>query len=204
MLPGEGRSGGASSDFFSSGLYNDIRGIRQGAPGIKGMGGRFTPAGPGGGVSGPGMISPNIQAGLVADWSVLTNQMGHTLTGALTQGFMDGFQNGTNMLKSFSQAVLSALMGIIAQQAAIGIVSGLLSLIPGVGTFGAISGMLGGMFHGSVAAPVAPPSTGGGGIIEEVRGLRNDLSSGKLRADGMDMAFVVDRNNSARLRLVMD
>jgi hypothetical protein len=83
--------------------------------------------------------------------------IGDTLAGNLASGFMKGFQSGKFMLSDFLSAMAQSLLQFAAQEAAFGMISGLLSLIPGVGTFASIASKMG--------SRLFKPSSAGAGVV---------------------------------------
>lgn len=128
-----------------------------------------------GSVSAPGTV-PELPAEYAHAQEVVVelNQgiitMGNTLSNSLAQGFIKGFQKGESVLGAFTEAILTSMANIAAQQAAAAGVAGLLSLIPGVGSFGSIFSALGGLFK----------FAGGGVISEPVYGVGAKSKRGYL------------------------
>lgn len=69
--------------------------------------------------------------------------------------FDKAFKGANSLLEQFAANVLASMAEIAAQQSAIGAISGILSLIPGLGTFATISKSLGFIFHDGGDVPKA-------------------------------------------------
>lgn len=132
--------------------------------------------------------------------------IGTTLANSLAEGFTRGFQTGENMLQTFAQSVLASIMGIAAQQTAILGISGILSLIPGVGAFGAIAGAMGSMFFNTSSGASASPisgmdvTNGRSGVVGELRGVKNAVQNLSLRVDNQGIYMASVRGEAAFTR----
>lgn len=183
------------------------RGGRIGAMTMRGLPGFKTSVTAGDrikmGVQGTDLAEVNTQIeGINAN--VLT--IGNTLATSLTEGFTRGFAEGQNMLQTFAQSVLASIMGIAAQQTAILGISGILSLIPGVGAFGAIAGAMGSMFFNTSSGASASPisgmdvTNGRSGVVGELRGVKNAVQNLSLRVDNQGIYMASVRGEAAFTR----
>lgn len=128
--------------------------------------------------------------------------IGSTLAESLTSGFQRGLDSGQNMFKSFVDSIIASMMGIAAQQTAILGISGLLSLIPGVGGFGAIAGAMGSMFFNTSGASASPitgvdATNGRAGVSQELRGIKSAVQNLELRVDNQGMYMASERGRVA-------
>jgi hypothetical protein len=87
--------------------------------------------------------------------------VGNDLSSAISQGFMSGFDTGHLELKSFTDAVLNSIKRIIAQQAGIAAIAGIVSLLSGTSFLGWFQTLGGFKFSGeggssSGGRPVSP------------------------------------------------
>ena len=167
---------------------------RAGAPGPRG--GRISY-----GVEGPDTIRGGGEIQRMGRGVMMVGEM---LANSLTQGFQIGFRSGESFLQTFTQSILASMAAIAAQQVATTAVSGLLSLIPGVGTFSGIAGALGSLFGGSGQS--VTPSGGlssvsvgnsSGSMIGEMRNITNAVNGLELRVDNMGLYMSSERGRIA-------
>jgi hypothetical protein len=96
------------------------------------------------------------------EYNAFAVQGGEILAQSLTSGFSRGFSSGKLLLSDFTSSMLQSILQIAAQESAIGIVSGLISLIGG-GPFAMIAGMLGSnLFKGGSGGGLGSNSKGSG------------------------------------------
>ena len=130
--------------------------------------------------------------------------VGEMLANSLTQGFQIGFRAGESFLQTFTQSILASMAAIAAQQVASTAVGGLLSLIPGIGTFSGIAGALGSLFGGS-SQSVTPSggmsgvsvTSGAGSMVGEMRKITNAVNSLDLRVDNVGLYMAATRGGIA-------
>lgn len=125
-------------------------------------------------------------------------QAGNVLAQNLSSGFMRGFATGKFMLTDFTNAMIQSILQIAAREAAISAVSGLLSLIPGVGSFATIASALGsGIFKGNANSRFGESGSGDSSMNPELT-LRK---SGESRALA---TFATDRGAALLQQLVSE
>ncbi len=124
-------------------------------------------------------------------------RVGDVLAHSLTQGFMRGFETGQNLLKTFGDAVLASIMGIAAQQTAIAGVAGVLSLMPGVGTFSAIAKGLGSLFFNTSPTAGVDVTSGKGGVSSQLSAINDSVKNLSLRVDNQGIYMASVRGEAA-------